>query len=299
MITFSPLKKGDTIGIAAASSPFDRTKFMKGIHAIEKMGFNCHYRHDIFDQSRYLAGTDERRAAEFVELITDRKIAAVMFARGGYGSQRIIPMLDKELLGKNPKPVIGFSDLTPLLAFLRQDCGFPTFYGPVVTQIGTSKSELITSSLARVLLSKPPFGALPSEECRVLKTGEASAKLVGGCLSMINSSIGTGYDLNTDESILFIEEINEKVYVMDRMLTQLVNSGKLKGVRGIIFGSLLPPSEEPYDPEAMIADVLKNFDGPVISGFPAGHIDNFVTLPLGGHAELKAPTRERPSLNLV
>lgn len=291
------LKMGDTIGIAAPSSPFDRAKFMKGVRVLEKLGFKVHYRRDIFDQSRYLAGTDARRAEEFTELLKSRDISAVMFARGGYGSQRVIPLLSADVLKEHPKPVIGFSDITPLLAFLRQNCGIPTFYGPVVIQLGGAKGATTADALLRAITTKGPIGTLPAKDARVLKAGSAEGPLVGGCLALINSSMGTPYELSANGAILFIEERNEKVYVLDRMLTQLKNSGVLSAARGIVFGSIIPPADEPHDVEAMIRDVLSDYQGPVVMNFPAGHTDEFITLPMGVEAELKANLREAPILN--
>ena len=293
------LKAGDTIGIAAPSSPFDRAKFLKGVHALEKLGFKAHYRPDIFDQNRYLAGTDARRAEELADLFRSKQVAAVMFARGGYGSQRIIPLLDAALLAEHAKPVIGFSDLTPLLAFLRQRCGCPTFYGPVITQFASPKGPLTSESFLRALTTKGALGAMPMGEATTIRPGAASGPLVGGCLSMINSSMGTPYALDPSGAILFIEEINEKVYVLDRMLTQLKNSGMLAAAAGLVFGSIVPPADEPHDIEAMIRDVLDGYPGPVVMNYPAGHLDAFVTLPLGATAELSANEGAAPALTFT
>lgn len=290
------LKAGDTIGIAASASPFDRAKFTKGVAQLEKMGFKVIYQRDIFDQNRYLAGTDERRAEELTALIENKDIAAVMFARGGYGSQRIIPLLDAAQLSKHTKPIIGFSDLTALLTYLRQSAGFPTFYGPVITQLGSSKHKTTAESLFGALSSKVPVGRVSMDGSRMVKPGEVEGPVVGGCLSLINSSIGTPYELKADGAILFIEDVNEKIYVLDRMLTQLKNSGLLSGARGIVFGSLVPPADEPHDVQAMLRDVLADFKGPVISDFPAGHIDEFVTLPFGATAKLLAHEDQSPIL---
>lgn len=293
------LKAGDTIGVAASSSPFDRTKFTKGVRQLEKLGFKVFHRNDIFDQNRYLAGTDERRAEEFTELIINKNVKAVMFARGGYGSQRIIPLLSKDTLRSHSKPVIGFSDLTALLTLLHQSFEFPTFYGPVITQLGNAKNDTTANSLFKALSSKEPLGEMPVANAKTITPGSTSGEIVGGCLSLINSSIGTPYELNTNGKILFIEEVNEKVYVLDRMLTQLKNSGKLDNVNGIIFGSLIPLENEPHNVESMIRDVLNGFDKPVILGFPTGHIDGFVTLPLGVEVTLAAKLNEPPSLKIT
>lgn len=291
------LKKGDTIGIAASASPFDRNAFQKGTRALTKLGFKIFHRKDIFDQNRYFAGTETRRAEEFMELVERKSVAAIMFARGGYGSQRVIPFLDAAKISERSKPVIGFSDLTALLTFLRQSAGFPTIYGPVITQLAKNSSGVNAEALTRALTTSGPLGEVPSKGATVLKPGKAEGRIVGGCVSLINSSIGTPYELDTDDSILFLEDAGEKVYVLDRMLTQLKASGALSSVRGIIFGSLTPLKGEPHDADEMMDDVLKDFEGPVIKSFPAGHTDTFVTLPLGVRVELDASgTEGEPTL---
>lgn len=294
------LKTGDTIGIAAPSSPFDRKLFMKGVHALERMGFKVYHRPDIFDQNRYLAGTDARRAEEFTELFTNKNISAIMFARGGYGSQRIIPLLNAETIRNHAKPVVGFSDVTALLSFLRQEAGVPTFYGPVMTQLGRTPSDGVThESLFKALSARGPLGTVPMMGSKTLQTGSAEGTIVGGCLTIINSSMGTPYELDTRESILLIEDVGEKVYALDRMLTQLKNSGKLADARAIVFGSLIPPENEPYDVQSMIRDVLTGFGGPVVVDFPAGHRDEFVTLPLGANCRIEAPEGKPPSITFT
>lgn len=291
------LKSGDTIGIAASASPFNRQLFLKGTSALKRLGFNTFYRHDIFDQNRYLAGTDQRRAEEFMELVQNRDISAIMFARGGYGSQRVITRLDPVILSNSPKPVIGFSDLTALLTFLRQRAGFPTFYGPVVTHLGKAKEETTNVSLLRALTSPTPLGQMPMGSAKTLKEGAAKGRVVGGCLSLINSSIGTPYELDADGCILFIEETREKVYVLDRMLTQLKNNGMMGKTKAIIFGSIIPLEDEPHSIETMITDVLSDFHGPVVIDYPAGHVDDFVTIPFGAEAEVVAEAGKKPSLS--
>jgi len=206
-----------------------------------------------------LAGSDQRRAEELTELFTKKDVKAIMFARGGYGSQRIIPYLKPEVLKKHKKPVIGFSDVTALLAFLKQSADMPTFYVPVLTQLGNNPTERTALSLKQNLTQKetPP---LHFKGCHILKEGKAKGILVGGCLSMITSSIGTSYELQTDNSILFFEDTGEKVYALDRMLTQLKNAGKLKGVKGIIVGSLEPKEKEVHSIDDMLKDIFKDFD---------------------------------------
>lgn len=290
------LQKGDTVGIAASASPFDKNEFKKGVKVLEAMGFSVYYRDDIFDQSRYLAGSDERRAEELMELFSNPKVRAILFARGGYGSQRIIPLLDDKILSKYKKPIVGFSDVTALLTFLRQNFSTPTYYGPVVTMLGKKDDVLTKKSLLSALTTKDALGEVPLGNTSIVKSGEARGKFVGGCLSLINSSIGTKYDLETKDSILFIEEVGEKVYVLDRMLTQLKNARKFEDVKGIVFGSIILREGEDYDVKTMILDVLSDFKGPIVMDYPAGHANSFVTLPLGVKVFLVAPPDGKPKL---
>jgi len=140
------------------------------------------------------------------------------------------------------------------------------------------------------------MGEIPVNGAKILKAGKAQGTLVGGCLSLINSSMGTPYELKTKDSVLFIEDVGEKVYVLDRMLTQLKNSGKFQDVRGIVFGSIITQEGEPHDVPTMIKDVFSEFEGPVVIDYPAGHTKKFVTLPLGAEFSLDA-TGEKPRMS--
>ncbi len=297
MKNFTPLQSGDVIGLAAPAACFDRTKFEKGVKVLKKIGFEVYYRPDIFSQERYLAGTDQRRSEELLELFSRDDIKAILFARGGYGSQRTIPLLDIEKIKKHPKPVVGFSDTTALLTYFRQNAFLPTFYGPVITQLGQNPNSGTIKSLEQALTLKQNRHTF--EEGKTLKSGQAKAKLVGGCLSLINSSMGTAYELDTTNSILFLEDVSEKTYVLDRMLTQLKNSGKLAHVKGLIFGSLGFPDTEQNQVQEMLKDVLKDFSGPVVFDFPAGHTDTFLTLPLGAELMLDAEVENRPKFSFL
>jgi len=283
-----PLKKGDTIGIAAPSSPFDKGDFKRGVQMLENLGFNVYHRKDIFDQNRYLAGTDRRRADELMELFQNKKIHAVMFARGGYGSQRIIRLIDPEVVRSHPKPVIGFSDITALLTYLRQTCNVPTMYGPVLTMLGKHKEDVTADRLAAALTSEDALGSLPVGDAKIYRPGSAEGVLVGGCLSLISTSIGTPYELQADNALLFIEEIGEKMYAIDRMITQLKNTKILENVSGIVIGSIVPEEGEVYDLEAILDEVLDDFKGPIITDFPSGHTHPFITLPLGITMKIEA-----------
>lgn len=277
----SVLKKGDCIGIAASSSPFDKVLFHRGIDLLKKWGFEVFYRMDIFSRERYLAGSDERRAEELTELFLNKKVKAILFARGGYGSIRILPHLKTDLLKRNLKPVVGFSDLTSLLAFLRQRFEIPTLYGPVVTQLGNKPSARTMETLFWHLTQSRPISPIDLKGPQILRKGSARGILAGGCLSLVTGGMGTPYELNTDGTIFFFEDTDEKVYALDRMLTQLRHAGKFKKVRGFLIGSLKPPKNDPHSIKAMLQNLLGDLGVPVIFGIPAGHTADFASLPFG------------------
>ncbi|MDO8518694.1 MAG: LD-carboxypeptidase [Deltaproteobacteria bacterium] len=275
------LKPGDTIGIAASASPFDRDEFQHGIAHLEKMGFKIYHRGDIFEKKSYLAGSDARRTDELLELLKNPEIKGVFFARGGYGLMRILSALDSEKLKIPPKIVLGYSDITALLAYLYQKYGWTTFYGPVVAKdLSANGHEMNLKYLEDAVTSTSPLGPFTFDEITSNEKGTAEGILVGGCLSLVRSLLATPFELILDNKIVFLEDINEKPYSVDRMLTQLVLAGRLKKVKGIIFGNFVNGGEAAHFQETAL-DVLKDFKGPILFNFPAGHGPLKVTLPLG------------------
>ena len=282
MIKPSPLQKGDFIGVAAPASPFDRAEFEKGLKTLEDLGFRVKFREDIFASQRYLAGPDERRRAELMEHFQDASVKAIVFARGGYGTLRILPRLDEKTLRSNPKIVIGYSDMTPLLTYLHQSLSWVVFHGPVVAKgMGPSFGERGRRSLLHCLTRPEPLGEVKSPPLEYLKGGSAHSPLVGGCLSVVVATLKTPYEVETAGKILFLEDVNEKPYAIDRMLTQLILAGKLDRVKGLIFGPFQNCGTDPDELKATLRDVLKDFPGPVVFGFPSGHMDDMMTIPLG------------------
>lgn len=279
------LRRGDTIAIVAPSSPFDRELFQSGVVALEAAGFKIVYRDDIFSKQNYLAGSDKRRAEEFLQYLQDPEVAAILCARGGYGAQRIIPHLNLKKIKAAPKLVIGYSDVTVLLQLLQNELGWVTIYGPSITRhFGGDAPPENLEWLLRTLTEARPLGALPLRETVVVKPGTASGRIVGGCLTLVQMGIGTPYEVQTRDSILFLEDRGEKLYEIDRMLQHLRHAGKFKGVKGIVFGSMiLHPQESDREVTVipMLQEVLADFDGPIVANFPAGHVDPFVPLPLG------------------
>jgi len=286
-----PLKKGDRIGIAAAASPFHEEAFLKGVEFLKKEGYEVYFRDDIFDKKDYLAVSDERRCQELIELLENPKIKAILFARGGYGSMRLLPYLDsyfKKRPKVQPKIIIGYSDLTSLLLYFLQNKKMNPYYGPVVAKdLGESTDKLTQSYLRKALGDTKPLGELKFKEVESLQSGKALGEITGGCLSLVVASLGTPYEINTKGKILFLEDIHEKPYAVDRMLTQLTLAKKLKTVKGVIFGSLIYDGPESAMKEAILHG-LQGFKGPVLYGFPAGHGKCKITFPLGVKVRMDA-----------
>jgi muramoyltetrapeptide carboxypeptidase len=282
MIKPKALQKGDTIGIAAPASPFDRLEFEKGLKTIENLGFTPRFREDIFSTHRYLAGDDSRRISELIQHLTDPEVKALFFARGGYGTLRILPHLDLQKLKTNTKIVMGYSDMTPLLTYLHQQLHWVVFHGPVVAKgMGDSFQERGKNSLLRSLTHRDALGEIRSPDLIFLKPGRARGVLVGGCLSLIIATLNTPYEVDCDGKILFLEDVNELPYKIDRMLTQLKLAGKYKKVKGIIFGPFKNSGKDPEEVKEVILDVLRDEKFPVAFGFPSGHMEDMMTITLG------------------
>lgn len=292
MIKPEALKKGDTIALAAPASPFDREEFDKGVKTLESLGFTVIYRDDIFSKNRYLAGSDERRAQELMEHFTNPKVKAIFFARGGYGTQRLIPLLHEKDIKLHPKIVMGYSDITTLLIYLYQKFSWVVFQGPVVAKgMGDTFQERGKESLLQALTLSAPLGKVEDPQIRFIREGEAQAPLVGGCLSLLIANLKSSYELNTEGKILFLEDINEKTYAIDRMLMHLRLVGKFDKVKGFIFGPFQNSGESDEEVIATILDVLKGIDVPIAFSFPSGHVENMLTIPLGINVNLNSKNR--------
>ena len=277
----SPLKKGDTIHIVASSSPFERDDFDRGVALLKSWGYQVTYDESIFDRIPYLAGTDERRAAELIAALESQDCQAILFARGGYGAMRLLPYLDKANTKFTPKIVLGYSDISCLLSYIYNKHQWLTFYGPVIAKDLQPETHPETlESLKRVLSDQNLSEYSFHENVSTIKEGITQAPLIGGCLSIITSLLGTPYAINTDNHILFLEDINEKPYEIDRMLTQLKLAGKFDKCRGLIFGSLAGPNPQEHYIET-IQTITKDYEFPVVFNLPFGHATPKLTLPLG------------------
>jgi muramoyltetrapeptide carboxypeptidase len=277
------LSPGDCLGIVAPAShiPKGNEEFLqRGAERVQEMGFEVRYSPSLLKRKHlYLAGTDEERAQELMEMFLDPKVKAILCARGGYGTQRIIPYLDADLMRSHPKPLVGCSDITVLLIYLLQKCFVTPFHGPNIAtrQFAKGDAEMVHALKDALTTPFPPAEII----CSVLRDGEAHGEIIGGCLSCLVTTLGTPYEPDLHGKILFAEDVDEPPYKIDRMLTHLKSAGKLQGVKGVVFGQMPGCDTEKGLLKEVILDVLEEIEGPVLFGFPSGHGARNLTIPLG------------------
>jgi muramoyltetrapeptide carboxypeptidase len=291
------LRPGDTIGVAALSGPVDPDLLREGCSQLENMGyvvrpgFNLELREPLLG----LAGSDSERAAAYLDLVRDPAVKAIVFARGGYGIARTLPLLDPGEIARTPKIHCGFSDVTVLSSFLLERCGLPSFHGPMVAaDLARGLDALSARFFPSMLEGQGPGGvSFDGEEAEVLSEGStgphrASGWLVGGCLSLLAASIGTPFEYDYRGALLFFEDIGEEAYRIDRMLGTLMDAGRFAKLRGILIGSLSRVTfsgvEDPDRLRAVLRDRLAPLGVPVVAGLPVGHRGSNVTLPVGARA---------------
>lgn len=279
------LKSGDTIGIVAPSGPFDRQTFLRGVRIIEDMGFNIFTPPGLFEKNRYLAGSDNHRVQFVNQLFADTSVDAIICARGGYGSMRILPMLDYDTIQNNPKAFIGFSDITILLSVFFSRCNLVTFHGPVVTSLADASEETKCSLLSNVTSDSNLEIELPSG--KTIIPGVATGEICGGNLTMLCHLVGTPFAPDFENKVLFLEDRGEAPYRIDRMLVHMVLAGCFKGLSGIILGTFeeCGPIE---DVIKIIVEIFEKYSIPILAGLDAGHGRHNLTIPLGIEATLDA-----------
>lgn len=288
------LKPGDTIAVVAPAGPIaSRDVFDRGIAALERMGFRTRSGGCVFQSYRYLAGSDACRADELIQAIEDPSVKAIIALRGGYGCARLIPLLDDRRVRKNCKIFMGFSDLTTLHLFFN-NCGWITFHGPMAANDALAEiSEEREKHLVSLLTDPGYRPALRFSQVESRSHGVAEGVLTGGCLSLVAASLGTPYEIRTEGKILFLEDTGEPPYRIDRMITHLRLAGKLDSAAGVLLGQFSDcgaPAED-YSIDDVLRDVLSGLDIPILANFPAGHIRDNWTLPLGVRARIDANER--------
>jgi muramoyltetrapeptide carboxypeptidase len=285
-----PLQSGDKIGLIAPASSFNRQAFETGCNRLRQMGYEPVFSPGIFERDLYFAGSEDRRLRELEDMLRRDDIAAVIGLRGGYGSNYLLENLKVDLFADHPKIFLGCSDLTSLLTFVSDRTGLVTFHGPMVAK-DIAGGTVEASSWNHAFRGSPSW-SIPTEGVEVLRPGRARGRLYGGCLSLLAASLGTPFEIETEETILFLEDVGEKPYQIDRMLMQLLLAGKLEGVRGMIFGEMLDcvqPGGQNYTLQQVIQRVLADYQVPMVYGLKSGHVSGGnITLPLGVQAELTA-----------
>ena len=282
------LMPGDTLGIVAPAGPFDLKKFMKGKAVLESMGFRTFFDEKIFQQHGFFAGTDVQRADQVNRLFADPAVQAIVCARGGYGSMRILPFLDFKIIQDNPKIFVGFSDISVLLFILHARCSLVTFHGPVVTTLANAGKQTI-GAMRRVMTSNKHLELKP-EKGIVIKPGVSSGVVVGGNLTTLCHLVGTPYTPRFNEMILFLEDRGEAPYRIDRMLIQMKLSGCFEGLKGLFLGSFEACGKRD-DIFHIIEEVFKEVNIPILSGFEIGHSRINITIPMGLRATLNTNRR--------
>ena len=288
------LRRGDRIALVAPASAFARDEFDAGVAEQRRRGFEPVYDESVFASCHYTAGDAATRAGAFRRAWTDPSNAALIAVRGGYGSMQILPLLDRSEIRATPKAFIGYSDNTSLLTYLTTGCGIVAFHGPMIEgRLARGDAGYDFATFSRVLMTAQPAGPVTHSTVETIRSGEAAGMLLGGTLTQLVSSLGTPFAFDPPrEHVLFIDEVGERPYRIDRMLTQLRQAGLLSRASGIVFGEL-PRCDEPGGAgplvRTIVADVLADFRGPILFGLPSGHTDGVsLTLPLGVRARVVA-----------
>ena len=292
------LNFGDTVGLIGPSGAI-RTEgtLEKAIAETERMGFKIKLGESCGQRYGSLSGTDELRARDVNNMFKDDSVDAIFCLRGGYGTMRMLDMLDYDTIRANPKIFIGFSDITAMHIAFQERCGLVTFHGPMATSWNDNFPDGFTKpAILNAIMRDEPLGELvnaPGYHARAtVKSGCAEGMLVGGNLSLIAGTIGTPYEINTKDRIFFIEEVGERTYCVDRMLTQLRLAGKFDDCAGVVFGDFADcPVEYPefgLTLEEVIRDVAAPCGKPMFTGLQAGHVSPSLTLPFGVKVRMDA-----------
>ena len=279
------LQPGDIIGIAAPAGAFDHMKLHRGISVVEEMGFKVFTPKGLFETEDYLAGSDEHRARILNHLFGEPRIKAVICARGGFGSLRILSLLDYKTIRKSRKIFLGFSDITAILTAIHMRCDLVGFHGPMITSLADA-NRASRDAMLKALTSHRKMTIKPANGL-TLKAGISAGTVTGGNLATLCHLIGTPFQPNLDGHILVLEDIGEPHYKIDRMLIQMKLAGCFNNMAGLVLGSF----ENCGALEGVYRVVEKNFkeyDFPILAGFEVGHAATNITIPVGLRATLDA-----------
>jgi muramoyltetrapeptide carboxypeptidase len=300
-----PLRRGDAISVVVPAGPVNRERMDRALARLRQRGFHPKTYGDIYRSRGYLAGDDKTRADELMAAFSDHETTAVWCARGGYGVSRLLNRLDFDLIRRHPKVLIGFSDITALHVPIHQRTDLVTFHGPNL-QDGFGGADEIPpaneAALWQAILADEQsnaaqgyaydLSAIDTVELKAVRGGASRGRLIGGNLSVLAGLMGTPFEVDTAGRILVLEEVGERLYRMDRYLSQLWLAGKLQAAAGVLLGSFSYNDEDPAESEeavtALLDDYFGRLDVPVLAGFPAGHARHNITLPVGALVEIDA-----------
>jgi muramoyltetrapeptide carboxypeptidase len=288
------LQSGNTVGIIAPASNLKRELLDAGCQALRALGYKPFYFDSILDQDLYFAGSVKRRAQELEDMFLRPEVHAIVCARGGYGANYLLDAIDLQKIKSHPKVFVGYSDITTLLTYFT-DAGLIAFHGPMVAKDFAHADGVDLASWEAALGGSAEW-AIDLSGVNPLVSGSAEGILYGGCLSMLVASLGTPYEIQTADTILFIEDVATRPYQIDRMLMHLKLAGKLNGVRAIVFGEMLDcvqNKNQSYRLEDVVLRVLGDLDVPIAYGLRSGHVSHGnVTLPFGVRAALSVKDGE-------
>jgi muramoyltetrapeptide carboxypeptidase len=286
------LKVGDTVGIVAPASNIKGELLEQGCEVLRRLGYTPFYLPSILEQDLYFAGSAKRRARELEEMFSRDEVRAIICARGGYGANYLLGELDPAKIAGHPKIFVGYSDLTTLLTCFADSARFVTFHGPMVTKDFARQDGVDLPSWQAALTGVADWEIASAEDSGAmgLVDGTAEGILYGGCLSILVAALGTPHDIHTNGTILFMEDVNAKPYQVDRMLMQLKLAGKLRGVKGIVFGEMLDceqSKDQGYTLQEVVQRIVGDMGIPVAYGLRSGHVTRKnITLPIGVRASL-------------
>ena len=297
MIKPFALSPGATLGIIAPASPaYDPLEVEHGRKILEELGFRIVLAPNSLRKNRYLAGTDAERLSDLIHMFLNPTIDGLLCLRGGYGCMRLLSQIDYRIIRNNPKILVGYSDITALQLAIWKHAGLVTFSGPMlVSDFGRQAGEYTLKHFDKALTSPFALGTIPpapGARCEVLRPGRASGRLLGGNLTLIAATLGTPYEVDTRGSILFLEDVDEQPYRVERMLQQLRLAGKFRFVEGIVFGEFTgceaKEDTNSFSLQEVIREAIKDTAVPCYYGLAAGHGLNKATLPLGVKTEIDA-----------
>ncbi|MBX9136159.1 MULTISPECIES: LD-carboxypeptidase [unclassified Clostridium] len=296
MIKPKPLQQGDSVAIIAPASPVDKTLIDKCVGSLKDLGLEVVVGTSCLSEHGFLSGTDDIRANDINRMFADKNIKGIFAIRGGYGCARLLDLIDFKIIKKNPKIFVGYSDITALHIAINQKSKLITYHGPMVsTELIKGLDEYSADYYKRFLFSKEKINEIFNPvgcNLEIINDGIASGQLIGGNLSLVCSSLGTKYEINTKNKILFLEEVDETPYKVDRMLLQLKQSGKFKDATGIILGAftdcIASSNKKSLSLEEVFNEIILPLKKPTISKLVCGHCLPTLTLPLGSKVILDA-----------